>query len=399
MTICREDLGLPVVDPYDVHLYKDANSYAANIDKFAGDPIIGRVTWAQPQDDRLHINTEIVKGDNWGSVLRRLAHEYAHNVEIKLMGGMRPWSQWALEGFAEWVAAKVMDSLGWEPYASFLARTEKTIARDGEAPVLRLRQLEDSLAWLGQSLRSKGKARTYGLAFLAMHKLIEKKGAAAIAGYFRTSDFPSNFGVTWIQFDREFRNYISALVAARHGAAGAIPAANAPAWKIGFQWEYAVKGPGIDATYTSEISREQTFDGVPAYVLSVAESEYLHTKDALALAAHSSQGKTVAKNNPPVSVLSWPLTVGKEWRNKSAVENAEQNLSHTVEMETVVAGVEQVKVSAGVFEAFRIETYSSQTGELIFEQWYAPRVKWFVKVKDYRPEGVIEQELVSFKID
>lgn len=70
-----------------------------------------------------------------------------------------------------------------------------------------------------------------------------------------------------------------------------------------------------------------------------------------------------------------------------------------MDVETVVADVEEVLVPAGRFEAYRIETYNFHTGELMFEQWYAPRVKWVVKSKDYRQEGVIEQELQSFKID
>jgi hypothetical protein len=81
------------------------------------------------------------------------------------------------------------------------------------------------------------------------------------------------------------------------------------------------------------------------------------------------------------------------------VENVEQKSSQRMDIETVVAGVEEVNVPAGVFETFRIEAYDVHTGELMFERWSAPRVKWFVKSKDYRQEGVIEQALQSFKVD
>ena len=60
---------------------------------------------------------------------------------------------------------------------------------------------------------------------------------------------------------------------------------------------------------------------------------------------------------------------------------------------------EEIRVPAGTFEAFRVETYETQSGELISEQWYAPEVRWFVKSKIYREEGVVEQELMSFKLD
>jgi len=65
----------------------------------------------------------------------------------------------------------------------------------------------------------------------------------------------------------------------------------------------------------------------------------------------------------------------------------------------VVAALEEVRVPAGNFAAFRVETYDTQTGELISEQWYAPRARWFVKIRIYRDEGPLVQELISFKLD
>jgi hypothetical protein len=58
-----------------------------------------------------------------------------------------------------------------------------------------------------------------------------------------------------------------------------------------------------------------------------------------------------------------------------------------------------VRVPAGTFAAFRVETYETQSGELFSEQWYAPEVRWFVKSKIYREEGSIEQQLLNFKLD
>jgi len=56
-------------------------------------------------------------------------------------------------------------------------------------------------------------------------------------------------------------------------------------------------------------------------------------------------------------------------------------------------------VPAGTFESFKIETYGAESGTLFTEQWYVPNVKWFVKTRNYLPEGVREEQLTSFKAD
>ena len=64
-----------------------------------------------------------------------------------------------------------------------------------------------------------------------------------------------------------------------------------------------------------------------------------------------------------------------------------------------MASLEKVVVPAGTFEAFKIERYRSDSGELSGEYWYSPKVKWFVKQKRYLRDGVRERELISFKVD
>jgi hypothetical protein len=399
MTVCTKDLGLPVIEPYYLHLYKDANAYAAYTYGFARmDQSMVRLTWAQPQETRLHVNLERLGGVSWGTLLRFLAHEYAHNIEDVVIGGTHGWNQWIREGFADWVAAKVMDSLGWESYASSLARTERALARHG-ASLPKFSELEQTRQWVRVVDRPKGKIQAYGLALLAVHRLIEKKGVAGMREYFRSENFSASFGLSWGDFEREMEGVVKDLVARNTAKKSGLKAEPRPEWKSGYQWQYAVKGLGARGRSTNEVVREEIFDGVPAYILRLGANDYIHTKDTLALSATLSGGKTITKNSPPLLWLSWPLAASKEWRNTSVVENLEQKSSQRMDVETVVAGVEEILVPAGRFEAYRIETYNFHTGELMFEQWYAPRVKWVVKSKDYRQEGVIEQELQSFKID
>jgi hypothetical protein len=400
ITVSTQDLGLPPVEPLYLHLYKDANNYAAGVRPFSRlreDSL--RFTLAQPHENRLHVNMERTRGQSWAALLRILAHDYGHNVEYVLAGSTQRRSEWMSEGFADWIAAKVIDSLGWENYSSSLSRAERELSRYGSSP-LPLSQLDAYDDWVKVLEQPKGRIGTYNLAFLAVHNLIEKKGVAGMMDYFSTGDFPGSFGLTEDEFQREVERRVNDLIAANRLGEGAFRAER-PEWKVGYQWVYALGAPGLNGAvlFPNEITREEIFDDVPVYVLTVGKNEYPHSKDKLGVLATFFEGRTVSKNNPPSLPLDWPLATGKRWHNAFAVDTGDPKQSETIDTEAVVAGLEEVRVPAGVFTAFRIETYASDTGELISEQWYAPRVRWLVKTKTYREEGVIEQQLVSFRLD
>jgi hypothetical protein len=399
ITVSTQDLGLPPVEPLYLHLYKDSIHYAAGVRRFSrlGEDSV-RSTLAQPYENRLHVNMERTRGQSWAALLRILAHDYGHNVEYVLTGSTQRRSEWISEGFADWLAAKVIDSLGWEDYSSSLSRAERELSHYGSLPP-QLTQLDAYDDWVKVLEQPKGRIATYNLAFLAVHKLIERKGVAGMMDYFSTGDFSGSFGLTEDEFLREIEMQVADLMAGSRIGEGDFRAER-PDWKVGYQWVYALGAPGLNGSvlFPNEITREEIFDNVPVYILTVGKNEYPHSKDTLSVLATLFEGQTVSKNDPPSLPFKWPLTTGKAWRNTFAVATGDPKQNQTIDTEVVVAGVEEVRVPAGVFAAFRIETYS-QTGELISEQWYAPRVRWLVKTKTYREEGVIEQQLLSFKVD
>ena len=175
--------------------------------------------------------------------------------------------------------------------------------------------------------------------------------------------------------------------------------AEKPEWKVGYQWEYAWKGPGKSGSLTREIIREDTFEGIPSYVVRVGTNEHFYAKDLLGLLASTASEKRVFKRNPPSQLLSWPLVVGKEWKDIYVRENIGEKSSQTFNYRTMVAHIEEVKVPAGTFEAFKIETYGLKSDNLVAEYWYSPKAKWFVKERMFHHGGVLERELTSFKID
>ncbi len=170
-------------------------------------------------------------------------------------------------------------------------------------------------------------------------------------------------------------------------------------WKIGNWWEYAWKRPDKSGTYTREVIREDTFEGTSCYVIKRGRREYYYTKDVLGYIARKSKGRVDRKRTPPMQLLSWPLEIGKEWENPYLLERPKEKTSVTVDRRLVVAKVEEVKVPAGTFKTFKIERYTSFSGKLFTEYWYSPKVKWFVKIRRYRRNGVRETELINYKVD
>ena len=84
---------------------------------------------------------------------------------------------------------------------------------------------------------------------------------------------------------REFASVATGAVAATQAAPAKIPTAGTtsttspgetaekPAWKVGYEWRYAWKQPGASGTLTREIVREDTFEGVPIYVMKIGNDE------------------------------------------------------------------------------------------------------------------------------
>lgn len=175
--------------------------------------------------------------------------------------------------------------------------------------------------------------------------------------------------------------------------------AEKPEWKIGHEWRYAWQGPMGKGTLTSEIIREEAFEGIPSYVVRTGKNEYYYVKDVLGAIARISGGRLVFKRDAPYQVLSWPLEVGKEWRNSFLQENIQEKSSQTFEYRMVVSGIEEVKVPAGLFEVLKIEVYSVHSGNLLNEYWYSPQVKWFVKTRAYLTAGLRDEALISFKVE
>lgn len=152
-------------------------------------------------------------------------------------------------------------------------------------------------------------------------------------------------------------------------------------------------------TYTTEIVREEEFDGRPVYVIRSGKNEDYYAKDVLGIFASKSGGKVVFKRSDPRQNFLWPLEIGKEWTNSYLLENVQNKTSETLHYKMFVATMEEIMVPAGTFLTYKVEVSLSRTGKLFAEYWYSPNVKAAIKEKEYLQNGLREVELLSFRAD
>jgi hypothetical protein len=390
MTVSRDNLDLPAADPITIHLYKNTKSFGI---------LFGRNNWmdvegigATAKGRHIHIDLEAIGGRPWREQIWLLAHEYAHNMQYAVAGDKGGRIIWFAEGFAEWTAAKVLDSLQWQDYSVALHGVQRELSRHKEL-LPALSSLRDSRGWDLHLRKPKGEIRTYRLAFAAVDRIITEKGLSSALLFLKSGDFGESFGESQENFEVDFEKSLPAT-----------PSSNAtsfsfakPDWKVGDEWTYAEKRFGKRATVVKRVIRKDSFDGVPAFVVKVNDEEHFFSEKTLALVA-------IQKNGTPILVQSksrfidWPLKRLKEWRIAYTRENFEAKIMSAVDYLMFVSGIESIQVPAGTFDAIKIEGYGYETGRLAVEYWYSPEVKWLVKSRSHRLQGLVEEELMEFKI-
>jgi hypothetical protein len=157
---------------------------------------------------------------SWSERVRVLAHELTHVLQRDL-AGRRPagWESWMVEGFADWVAYKVLDSLSIESFAKSRQRiVDSVVAGSARQTLPSLPQLysqADIMTWT----RTLGRHAAYGQGMVAIDLLVEQNGLPAVVDYFRKfaklnnrqGNFSAAFGETLEEFDAKFSKYLAGL--------------------------------------------------------------------------------------------------------------------------------------------------------------------------------------------
>jgi len=395
ITVCRDELSLPVVDPVEVRLYKNTASFAS----------YGNSRWIFRSDvahlsgtaaeNKMHINLAKTQHLPWARAIWVLAHEYGHTLEYDLKR-TRLEPQWFTEGFAEWVAARVVDALGWQSYDLTLRRIRLELARYHES-IPALSNLSDGGDWNSFIRKPKGGVRAYNLAAVAVSRLIDKRGIAGAIEYIRSGDFESAFGESRADFQSDVEKFRPEFERRQQRKFSM----RKPDWKIGYRWIYEETVPGRKIVLLAQIDKEDSVRGRLVFLVKFGDREELYDKHTLGFVATMKNGKLTTYRDGPSRMFNWPLQEAKEWTNTYRRRDFESKKTDVIDRTMVVASLEEITVPAGRFLSAKIEEYNSQTGRLMAEHWYAPAAKWFVKTIEYGIENGFarEQELRNFKVD
>jgi hypothetical protein len=183
-----------------------------------------------------------------------------------------------------------------------------------------------------------------------------------------------------------------------------VPAAlrgvSAPVWHVGDQWAFRWESTDGQGDYVWTVDRIETIEGVEQYVIKSGPRElYFRTRD-LATTLETFDGAVQVKHVPPRTSFSWPLTPGTIWEQSYTEEKGPDRLPFDRTIGWTIEARERVRVDAGTFDALRIVARHGhhQSDDVMYEMWYAPEVKQWVRLKEHFPAGIRYRELTEFAL-
>lgn len=174
--------------------------------------------------------------------------------------------------------------------------------------------------------------------------------------------------------------------------------ASLPIWNVGDEWAYRYQSPTGDGTYVWSVVRTDMMDGADCYVLKTGERELFYRKQDLAYVRETVSGVIVGRATPPKTDYQWPLTVGGKWQHKYTHENVRDRQTREVAAEWEAVSQETLTVPAGTFQTIKVVVRNSRTGSPLYEYWYAPAVKQWVKIHEWRDSGEQTREMIAYKL-
>jgi hypothetical protein len=178
-----------------------------------------------------------------------------------------------------------------------------------------------------------------------------------------------------------------------------------PTWTPGDQWTFWWDNPRSSGTFVWSVDREQEVEGTPYYVVvsrptgSQPPREFFYQKTDLAWRMEMVSGAVESKAEPAQMRYVWPLAIGGTWEQTVVVTTGrgEKSTTETRARSCRVAGEETVTVAGGVYRTIKTSC-RDRTNQVVYEVWYAPEVKHWVKEWTRFSWGVQERELMAVKL-
>ena len=200
------------------------------------------------------------------------------------------------------------------------------------------------------------------------------------------------------------RSLVALLAVALSACAGQAPApipgaesvtAEAPTYKVGDEWRFATTGYS-SRVWIAEVTGDKTVSHRerPARLETCPGCRYVRDRNLVLLEVLDPNGQRRADGHSfgvGVRSLDFPMRVGSAWT------------SDTPPFRDVfkVEAYEMVNVPAGMFKAFRIRqdrenTASGWRGTSV--SWWAPEVRWFVRLGKFRDDPGGDFQLESYNV-
>src|SRR5262245_60595553 len=149
-----QKFNLPVPE-HTLTIYPTREEFEAGLIEHMGlEPELARSTASFAQaavgGRRILVNEVEVARLNWPERIELMAHELTHSVQLELTGHRSlVRQQWLTEGFAEWVAYSVTESLGLDDMSRQRTRIIGLLQKVGSADLLpKLSEMNSFVQWI-----------------------------------------------------------------------------------------------------------------------------------------------------------------------------------------------------------------------------------------------------------
>jgi len=147
---------------------------------------------------RILVNEVEVEKLSWPERIELIAHEITHTVQLELAGHRSlVRQQWLTEGFAEWIAYSVTESLGLDDLSRQRARIIALLRAEGGVGSLPSLAEMNTLAQFIGARRKYGFAATFSHSFLIVECLMKRHSFGAVVEYFRHFKVSGNYAANF----------------------------------------------------------------------------------------------------------------------------------------------------------------------------------------------------------
>ena len=126
------------------------------------------------------------------------------------------------------------------------------------------------------------------------------------------------------------------------------------------------------------------------YVLKSGTAERFYRKSDLADSHENRQNAVATRNTPPRLYYVWPMSVGTGWEQRYRHERPQDKQAYDTSYSAAVEAEEVVTVPAGTFQTLKIVYRDRVKKTFLWEQWYSPNVRIWVRLK-FTPAGRVAQ--------